>query len=40
MAIGAGVGAQLGIATETTFNTYATVSRFYEFTSENLGFLF
>lgn len=38
MAIGAGVGAQLGIATETTFNTYATVSRFYEFTSENLQY--
>lgn len=38
MAIGAGVGAQLGIATETTFNTYATVTRFYEFTSENLQY--
>lgn len=38
MAIGAGVGAQLGIATETTFNTYATVARFYEFTSENVQY--
>lgn len=38
MAIGAGIGAQLGIATETTFNTYATVTRFYEFTSENLQY--
>jgi len=38
MAIGAGIGAQLGIVTETTFNTYVTVSRFYEFTSENLQY--
>ena len=38
MAIGSGIGSQLGIATETTFNTSVTVSRFYEFTSENLTF--
>ena len=38
MAIGSGIGSQLGIATETTFNTSVTVSRFYEFTSENLQF--
>ena len=38
MAIGAGIGAQLGMATETTFNTSVTVTRFYEFTSEKLGF--
>lgn len=38
MAIGSGIGSQLGIATETTFNTSVTVSRFYEFTSENLSF--
>jgi len=38
MAIGSGIGSQLGIATETTFNTSVTVTRFYEFTSENLKF--
>jgi hypothetical protein len=38
MAIGAGIGAQLGIATETTYNTAVTVSRFYEFNSENLQY--
>ena len=38
MAIGSGIGSQLGIATETTFNTSVTVSRFYEFTNENLKF--
>jgi len=38
MAIGSGIGSQLGIATETTFNTAATVTRFYEFTSENLNY--
>jgi hypothetical protein len=38
MAIGSGIGSQLGIATETTFNTSVTVSRFYEFTSENLNY--
>jgi phage baseplate assembly protein gpV len=38
MAIGSGIGSQLGIATETTFNTPVTVSRFYEFTSENLNY--
>lgn len=35
MTYGAGIGAQLGIATESTFGTYATVSRFYEFNSES-----
>ena len=38
MAIGSGIGSQLGIATETTFNTPVTVTRFYEFTSENLNY--
>lgn len=38
MAIGSGIGSQLGIAAETTFNTAVTVSRFYEFTNENLNF--
>jgi hypothetical protein len=38
MAIGAGIGAQLGLKTETTFNTSVTVDRFYEFNSENLSY--
>jgi len=38
MAIGSGIGSQLGIATETTFNNSVTVTRFYEFTSENIKF--
>jgi hypothetical protein len=38
MAIGSGIGSQLGIAAETTFNTSVTVTRFYEFTSENISF--
>jgi hypothetical protein len=38
MAIGSGIGSQLGIVAETTFNTPVTVSRFYEFTSENLKY--
>lgn len=38
MAYGAGVGASLGIVTETTFNTYAAVSRFYEFNSEDIKY--
>jgi hypothetical protein len=38
MAIGSGIGSQLGIATETTFNNSVTVARFYEFTSENLAY--
>jgi len=38
MAIGSGIGSQLGIATETTFNNAVTVTRFYEFTSENLSY--
>jgi hypothetical protein len=38
MAIGAGIGAQLGVKTETTYNTAVTVDRFYEFNSENLNY--
>jgi len=38
MSIGAGIGAQLGLKTETTFNTAVTVDRFYEFNSENLAY--
>ena len=38
MAIGSGIGSQLGIAAETTFNTPVTVTRFYEFTSESLNY--
>lgn len=38
MAIGAGIGAQLGVKTETTYNTAVTVDRFYEFNSENLQY--
>lgn len=38
MAIGSGIGSQLGIATETTFNTPVTVSRFYEFTNESINY--
>lgn len=38
MAIGAGIGGSFGIATETTFNTGVTVSRFYEFNSESVGY--
>jgi hypothetical protein len=38
MAIGSGIGSQLGIAAETTFNNAVTVTRFYEFNSENLNF--
>jgi hypothetical protein len=38
MAIGSGIGSQLGIATETTFNTPVTVTRFYEFTNESINY--
>ena len=38
MAIGSGIGASLGIATETTYATAVTVSTFYEFTNESLNF--
>jgi len=38
MAIGAGIGAQLGIVTETTYGTAVTVTRFYEFNNENLKY--
>ena len=39
MAIGSGIGSQLGIAAETTFNNAVTVTRFYEFTNENLNYV-
>jgi hypothetical protein len=38
MAIGAGIGAQLGIVSETTYGTAVTVTRFYEFNSENIKY--
>lgn len=38
MAIGAGIGAQLGIATESVVGTAVAVSRFYEFNSENIQY--
>jgi hypothetical protein len=38
MAVGSGIGSQLGIATETTYNTAVTVARFYEFTSESINY--
>lgn len=38
MAIGSGIGSSFGMATETTFNTGVTVSRFYEFTSESTNY--
>ena len=38
MAIGSGIGSQLGIATETTFNNAVTVSTFYEFNSESINY--
>lgn len=38
MAIGSGIGSQLGIATETTFNTPVTVSTFYEFNNESINY--
>ncbi len=38
MAIGSGIGSSFGIATETTFNTGVTVTRFYEFTSESTNY--
>ncbi|MEV5444046.1 phage tail tube protein [Streptomyces sp. NPDC052644] len=36
MAIGSGLGAQLGIAAESTYGTFAAPTRFLEFTSESL----
>ncbi|MFJ2178887.1 phage tail tube protein [Streptomyces sp. NPDC087851] len=36
MAIGSGLGAQLGIAAETTYGTYAAPTKFVEFTKEGL----
>ena len=39
MAIGAGIGASLGIKTEATFNTAVTVDRFYEFNSESTKYV-
>lgn len=38
MAIGSGIGSQLGIATESTFNTPVTVTRFYEFNNESINY--
>ena len=38
MAIGSGIGAQLGLVSEVTFNTPVAVSRFLEFNSENLQY--
>ena len=41
MAVGAGVGASLGVFTEAAFNTFPTsitTSKFYEFNSENLKY--
>ena len=39
MAIGAGIGASLGIKTESTFNTAVTVDHFYEFNSESTKYV-
>ncbi|MFF4752653.1 phage tail tube protein [Streptomyces sp. NPDC002514] len=36
MAIGSGLGAQLGISAETTYGTYVAPARFLEFTKESL----
>jgi hypothetical protein len=36
MAIGSGLGAQIGLAAETTYGTYAAPSKFVEFTKESL----
>jgi Phage tail tube protein len=38
MAIGAGIGASLGVATESSYGSNVTVTRFYEFNSENLAY--
>ncbi|MER5601519.1 phage tail tube protein [Streptomyces sp. NPDC002265] len=37
MAIGSGLGAQLGIAAETTYGTFVASSKFIEFTKESLA---
>lgn len=37
MAIGSGLGAQLGIAPETTYGTYVAPTKFVEFTKESLA---
>lgn len=37
MAIGSGLGAQVGIAAEATYGTYAAPTRFVEFTSESIN---
>lgn len=39
MAIGSGLGAQLGIAAETTYGTAVTVTRFLDFNSEDLKYM-
>ncbi|MFL4908488.1 hypothetical protein ACJ6WF_36135 [Streptomyces sp. MMS24-I2-30] len=36
MAIGSGLGAQLGISAETTYGAYVAPARFFEFTKESL----
>src|SRR5919108_2993637 len=36
MGIGAGIGAQVGVAAESTYGTYVAPTRFYEFTKEGL----
>lgn len=36
MAIGSGLGSQLGVAPETTYGTYVAPTRFLEFTKENI----
>lgn len=38
MGFGAGISAQFGIADETTFNTFTTPTRFYEFDSESIDY--
>lgn len=38
MAIGSGLGAQLGIAAETTYGTFVAPTKFIEFTSEGLQY--
>lgn len=37
MAIGSGLGAQIGIAAESTYGTFVAPTRFYEFTKESLA---
>jgi hypothetical protein len=37
MAIGSGLGAQLGISAETTYGTFVAPAKFIEFTKESLA---